>query len=316
MCRTRGAVQLPDERPPGSVASYNPQAGITPEAGRLDTVSPEGIAAAKRRIDLRLVDAKKQFALVHSQTLAENAARGLNLSGVIVGAVHRLCDAEFQHRAEIAWNTIKDVIDSEGWTPSEAARQQIQALVQDALTIQSPDIEELYARACAGVPIPSEKLPGLADAKRHAIESAMADADIDLLGRKARRPPLIDELSAPRYQAARQHWLKALDLSLQDSPDLPNALKEACAAIESMAQIALAKPGTTVGDAVKELRSQQRLPVGADKILEGLYAFASASPGARHGSALPAHVDPSHWDFARTSAEGAIRLLLDIDAGK
>ena len=145
------------------------------------------------------------------------------------------------------------------------------------------------------------------------MESALADAEIDLLGRKARRLPLEDELSSPRYLPAREHWRKAIGASREQPPNLPNAVKETSHALESLAQLVLGKPGVTLGDAVKELRSRKRIPVGADQILDGLWAFASSAPGARHGSALPAHVDENHWEFVRTTAEGAMRLLLDLD---
>ena len=97
-------------------------------------------------------------------------------------------------------------------------------------------------------------------------------------------------------------------------PDLPNALKEAASSVESLAQIVVSKPGLSLGDALKELRSQKRIPPGSDQVLQGLWTFANASPGARHGSSLAAHVDDSHWGFAKTTAEGGLRLLLDLDA--
>jgi hypothetical protein len=175
----------------------------------------------------------------------------------------------------------------------------------------SRDVFEYYRRVCGFMP--DTKAPDLEQSREHALESAMADAELDLLGRRARRLPLEDELGAPRYHPAREHWRKALAYASQERPDFPNAAKEAVGGVESLAQVLVSKPGITLGEAVKELRSRQRLPVGADKILEGLYAFASDAPGSRHGSALPAHVDPTHWEFVRTSSEGAMRLLLDLD---
>lgn len=160
----------------------------------------------------------------------------------------------------------------------------------------------------------SGRLSDLSDARKHALESALADAEIDLLGRKSRRPPLEDELSSPRYLPAREHWRKAISGAKEQPPNFPNAVKEAASAVESLAQVILGKPGVTLGDAVKELRSQKRIPVGADSVLNGIWAFANSAPGARHGSALPAHVDENNWRFFRTTAEGAMRLLLDLDA--
>jgi hypothetical protein len=76
--------------------------------------------------------------------------------------------------------------------------------------------------------------------------------------------------------------------------DLPNALKEAASTVESLAQVVVGKPDLSLGEVVKQVRSQRVIPPGTDGVLDGLWTFANASPGARHGSALPAHVDGSH----------------------
>lgn len=230
---------------------------------------------------------------------------------MFVQAVHTLCTEELLDRAKNSWAVILRVIDGEGLFPSEENKSQIRSIVEDVVKVQSSDISGVYERACRQMP--GSAWQTLDEARQHAVDTAVAEAEIDLLSRNARRPPLLDELAPPRYQVVREHWSKAIALSNQEKPDLPNALKEVASSVESLAQTVLGKPGLTLGDATKELRSTKRLPTGSDKILDGLYAFASDSPGARHGSTLPARVDPSHWEFARTTAEGAIRLLLDID---
>ena len=231
-------------------------------------------------------------------------------SSAYAKATLRLCEGGLQKRAQIAWDTTRAVLDSEGFTPTEDNKGQIRVLLEEAVTSDSADLHDIYDIAKSAM---SGNWPDLSAARSHAIEPALGDADIDLLGRKARRPPLEDELSAPRYQPAREHWRKALGLAGNAPPDLENAVKEAASAVESLAQVVLGKPGLTLGDAIKQLRSSRLIPAGADHVLEGLWTFANASPGVRHGSALAANTTESHWTFARTITEAGMRLLLDVD---
>ena len=274
-------------------------------------MSPEGIAAARRRIELRLADQAKKFALQSRGSINTHNARGMLRSGGHLLEAQRLSEAELLERSRVAWEVVRIVVDNEGWTPSEESRDQIAEIIGLALGPLSMDVLEYFSRVKKFMP--DIKTEAFEEFRNHAFESALADVEIDLLGRRARRLPLEDELGAPRYHPAREHWRKALASATQEKPDLPTAAKEAVSGVESLAQLVVGKPGITLGTAVKELRSQQLLPTGADKILEGLYAFASDAPGSRHGSALPAHVDPTHWEFVRTSSEGAMRLLLDLD---
>jgi len=274
-------------------------------------MSPEGVVAAKRRIELQLVDAGKVFRHQCAQTLGDFSKRGMHQSSSLILTVHSHCEDELLLRANTAWKAVRTVIDSEGYIPGDKNRAQIREILEKAVGKGSTDIDGEYERVCKFL---TGKWPDLVAARNHAVESALADAEIDLLGREARRPPLEDELSPPRYAPVREHWRKAMDTAKEQPPNLPNAVKETAHAVESLVQVVLGKPGLTLGESIKELRAQKRLPVGADKVFEGLYAFANSSPGARHGSALPAHVDEHHWEFVRTTAEGAMRLLLDIDA--
>jgi hypothetical protein len=273
-------------------------------------MSPEGIEAAKRRIKTRMADSATAFSITVSDVGGQFARNGVFQSSQHVLTLLRACDDELLKRSAIAWQVICSVLDSEGYVASEDNRGQIRAIVEASLTSDSRDLDETVRRAHALMP---GNWRGLTEGRAHALESTMAEAEIDLLGRRARRGPLAEELSAPRYAIVREHWKNALDEEGKEKPNLANAVKEASHAVESMAQIVAGKSGLTLGEAVKQLRSQQRIPVGSDKVIEGLYAFASASPGARHGSTEPPRVEDIHWGFARTTAEGGIRLLLDID---
>ena len=221
-----------------------------------------------------------------------------------------LCERELKKRADATWDVFRQLLDNEGFVPSEDNRGQLQKLVEDALAKDCQEMEQIYFSRTRGL-LPPE-LANLDKGRHHALESALAAYDADVIRRIKRRAPLDEELSPPRYRAVKDHWSKALDLAARS--DLPNALKEAASAVEALAQIVVGKPGTSLGEAVKQLRAQKRIQPGSDAVIEGLWTFANASPGARHGSSGEAHVDPNHWGFARTSAEGALRLLLDLDS--
>lgn len=274
-------------------------------------MSPEAVELAKRRIRLRLVDEARNFINAWNEMASEFAERNTVQSSRFALVARGLCEKELLRLGEIVLGIIRDVIDKEGFTPTEDNRGQTQALLTEALREGSEDVEKVFASRTRGL-LPGD--PNLAAGRAHAIESALADFDVDLLGRARRRPPLDDALSAPRYHPVREHWRKGLALAANSPPDLENAIKEAVSAVESLAQVVLGKPGTTLGEAVKQLRARQMISAGADGVLEGLWTFANSSPGVRHGSALPANATEADWLFAKTTSEAALRLLLDSDA--
>lgn len=262
-------------------------------------MSPEGVAAARRRIQVMLAERRGMIARAAGQKLEEFGARGAAHSSMYVIAIHRLCAEELDARAQFAWAILRSVLDNESWNPADDNLGQISQELTDALNAGSSDIDDVYARACTMI---SGTWPGLEEPRTRALQKALADAEIDSLGRRARHVPLLDALAAPRYSSPHAHWKKALNLAAASPPDHPNAIKEAVAAVESLAQVVLGKTGLTLGDAVKELRSRKVLPAGADKILDGLWAFANASPGTRHGGATPPSANEPDWTFARQIA--------------
>lgn len=274
-------------------------------------MSPEAVELAKRQIRLRFLDLDKEFIEAWNAMSSEFTKHNALRSSRYALTAHALCEQELKRRSEAAWNVFRELLDSEGFVPSEDNRGQFCKIVEEALADGCKEVEKIYFKRTNGL-LPAEAT-NLDKGRRHGIESALAAFDGDILRRVKRRPPLEEELSPPRYHPTRQHWRKALELASQATPDLPNAVKEAVSAVESLAQVVVGKSGITLGDAVKQLRGQKRIPPGSDSVIEGLWTFANASPGARHGSAMPAHIDPSHWTFARTTAEATLRLLLDLD---
>lgn len=273
-------------------------------------MSPEGIAAAKRMIGLRLIDRADQFSRTAREITFDFSRKGAFRSSAYIQTVHRACKDELPERTKMAWEIVRSILDREGFISSEDNLGQILSLLVETASEGARDVEKIYADA-------RKQMEGSWDdlkaARTHAVDLVIAEVEIDFLGRKARRPPLEDELSSPRYAPVREHWRQALANAIMDPPNLPNAVKEGVHALEALGQLLVGKSGITLGEVIKELRAERRIPVGSDKILEGLYAFANNAPGARHGSSLPARLDEGHWGFFRTTVEGAIRLLLDVD---
>ena len=122
-----------------------------------------------------------------------------------------------------------------------------------------------------------------------------------------------EKLSAPRYAAGREHFTKAVGYMTSATPDWPNAAKEAVSALESVAKVVTHQPNDTLGGAIKKLRGAGHLPSGLDKTFEGIWGFASSTPGIRHGGTTPADIPESQAAFIVNSAAVAILYLLDID---
>lgn len=96
------------------------------------------------------------------------------------------------------------------------------------------------------------------------------------------------ELGNPRFAVASGQFEKALAFRNSMPPDYPNAVKEAINALEGTLQVLVNMPGTALPTLLSSL--QPSLPSGLKKIYDGLYAYGSASEGARHagvGGPLP-----------------------------
>lgn len=124
---------------------------------------------------------------------------------------------------------------------------------------------------------------------------------------------LLDQLAAPRYHSVKEHWRKALSYSSGDATDPTNAAKEAVCAVESMARIVTGEPKQTLGKLISILRASGKIDGALAKSLEGVWGFASDSPGVRHGGSTLPTVTPAMVDYMITASLGAIRYLLSLD---
>lgn len=126
-------------------------------------------------------------------------------------------------------------------------------------------------------------------------------------------PRVADRLQAPRYEASRKHFDRALELFDDSPPDLANAVKEAVAAVESLALLVVGRSSGTLGDCLKDLKAKQLVKPQLMKALEALWGYASEEPGVRHGKTLAPNVDQSEAVFMLSMAASAVVLLLELD---
>jgi len=90
------------------------------------------------------------------------------------------------------------------------------------------------------------------------------------------------QLGDPRFVVASKQFEKALDFRNSMPPDYPNAVKEAVNALEGTLQVVLNMKGTALPTLLSNL--EPPLPSSLKKLYDGLYAYGSASEGARHAS--------------------------------
>ena len=205
--------------------------------------------------------------------------------------------------------TAQRLLSADDTEPADASRFEIIGLVKRAIEELSTDIDEEYNRHCDRL---KGIWPTLDEPRERAINVVTSELDIDFLARRRKRPPLGDILRSPRYEVSWTHWKKAQTLADGAEADIPNAVKEGVVAVEALAKVVV--PGNaTLGDCIKMLRKQKRIDPGVDKILEGLWVYASASPGIRHGSGVVPILDERDWQIFKPMIDGALNLLRTVD---
>ena len=122
------------------------------------------------------------------------------------------------------------------------------------------------------------------------------------------------QLLAPRYAGPREQWAKAQNFAHGEARDLANAAKEAVGAVEGMARIVTGRYNDTLGDLIKHLKAQYQIDPALAKSLEGVWGFASSSPGVRHGGVEPATIDDGQAHYVLDSSVAALRFLLRLDS--
>jgi len=119
--------------------------------------------------------------------------------------------------------------------------------------------------------------------------------------------------AVPRYSGPCQHWRSAKTQLGGKDPDYAGAVHEAVSAVEGLCRIILGNSTITLGDALQRLRQDGRLHPSLSRAIDGLWGFASAEPGIRHGALSATTLKPHEAHFAVHAAEAALALLLSID---
>lgn len=116
------------------------------------------------------------------------------------------------------------------------------------------------------------------------------------------------ELGDPRFAVALGQFEKALDFRNSMPPDYPNAVKEAVNALEGTLQIIVNMPGTALPTLLSNL--QPSLPSSLKKLYDGLYAYGSASEGARHAGVGGPVPTAEEAEFIIHTVAAAIRYVI------
>ena len=194
------------------------------------------------------------------------------------------------------------------------ARQPLTAELREEIAAALAKATDVNADALARVA--RESLPpnvvglGIGDLASAVSQNGEEDKYLlDLLQMELRgTSSSLDQLLGP-YPGALAHWQKATEFLDAKEPDYENALKEAIAATEAVVKLLANDGKATLGGAVKSLKSG--LHPGLVKTLDGLWAYSSDVPGARHGSTAPSAVRESDARFVYAVCGAIIRLLLE-----
>ena len=270
---------------------------------------PEALALAEKRIEMEIRDRTREFAGAAADKHEEASMHGVGTSSMLILSIHALARTELEARARSALTTAQRAFTADDAEPSDELRTEVIGLIDRTVRELSSDVDAVYEKHCSKM---KGKWPTLEEPRQRALDLATSDLDIDLLARRRRRVPLGDALKAPRYEACREHWLKARGLADAEAPDIENAIKEGVSAVEALAKVATGS-GATLGECIKTLRAEKRIDAGTYKILEGLWTFANSAPGVRHGSGTPSSLSVRDWQIFGPMVDGALILLLSID---
>jgi hypothetical protein len=169
-----------------------------------------------------------------------------------------------------------------------------------------------------GIPVDNEGnetgLIGLASIRNVYEMSAALCATLESLSATPRRRAEL-LCSVPRYSGPCQHWRSAQAILNDANPDYGKAAHEAVSAVEGLCRVILGDPVVTLGAALNKLRRDDRIHPALAKSIDGLWGFASAEPGVRHGAPTAARIKPHEAQYVVESCDAALVLLLALDGG-
>lgn len=113
-----------------------------------------------------------------------------------------------------------------------------------------------------------------------------------------------------KYDAARIHYGKAIKYLYQHPIDEANCVKEIVSALESVSRV-LHPECTTLGDAIKIFKKQNRYPKHLIESMEKLYIYSNATPLVRHGHASATALTIDEAELALHIGIAFIRYLIN-----
>ncbi|MFX0557515.1 AbiJ-NTD4 domain-containing protein [Maribacter sp. CXY002] len=113
-------------------------------------------------------------------------------------------------------------------------------------------------------------------------------------------------------EAARAHYKKSFRYLFNLPTDTENGIKEIVSAVESVGRTTYPK-ASTLGDVIKELKKEERLPKMLIPIVEKFYAFANAAPAVRHGSCEESNLQNADGEFIFYVGVSLTRYLIKLN---
>lgn len=111
------------------------------------------------------------------------------------------------------------------------------------------------------------------------------------------------------FEAARAHYRKAFRYTFERPVDPENGIKEIVSAIESVGRV-FYPSASTLGQVIREMRSESKLPSSMIMVLEKFYVMSNAEPGIRHGSHQKSNVGVQDAELALHIGVAFIRYLM------
>lgn len=195
------------------------------------------------------------------------------------------------------------------WTATSAST--VEAMLLAELSRDWAQIQQKERAFAAGREL---RLVSLNAALERARNRVITELQLRVQAQERTAVPLLEQLSVPRYAAPLRTWERARAHFPRLGEDPALAVRDAAGAVEELARIVLAKPGLTLGDAIRELRARYGVHPAALKGLNELYVLRSDVPGVGHGAA-DSPMDVATARYLLDIAEAALRLFLNLDAG-
>ncbi len=118
-------------------------------------------------------------------------------------------------------------------------------------------------------------------------------------------------LKEPEFKGADQHFEKAIKaLSIRPNPDVENCVKDAIAALESVARVITSKNTALLDNIIRDLAKKGVIPKPLNQVIEKLYAYRGNEPGISHGAVDIPKVTVNEAEFILATSAAAIIYLV------